>query len=253
MTQSFRQIDRDTANRIRLIMTDVDGTLTPGHGISPGVPEAVRRLEEAGITVGLVSGRTLSGLDTLATELRISGPVIAEDGGIARIKAGDELVDLGYSRQPALEALERLKKLFPGTIVEREDNKDRSVDLVFRSLEATPEQLEAYLQDVEFLDSGYILHLMQKGISKGKTLINLLSRIGDGKLSATEVMVFGDSPTDISLFERFPQSVLIINPRLSPQQSEMVTNATSFASERPFGEGFSEVALHILNLRQNLP
>ncbi|MFC2017774.1 HAD-IIB family hydrolase [Chloroflexota bacterium] len=251
MTLSYRHIDPGTASRLRLVMTDVDGTLTPGPGLSPGVPEAVRCLEETGIMVGLVSGRTIAGLEDLASNLGITGPVIAENGGVARLKSPGELVDLGYSRWPAVEALERLKRLSPGTIVEREDNKDRFVDIVFRSLEASPEDLEIHLQDVELLDSGYILHLMQKGISKGQTLKILLPRIGDGTLSDAEVMVIGDSPTDLSLFEMFPNSVLVLNPRLSSRQREMMCDTAAYSSEQPFGEGFAEVALHIVNVRQS--
>lgn len=249
MTQSYRCLDRNSAYRIKLMMADVDGTLTPGDALSPGVSEAVRRLEEAGVIVGLVSGRTLAGLEALASDLGISGPVIAENGGVARLEAGGESVDLGYSRQPADEALEKLKRLFPGAIVEREDNKDRYVDIVFRAMGIDTEELERHLEDVELLDSGYILHLMQKGVSKGGTLMKLLPRIGDGMLSIPEVMVFGDSPTDLSLFEMFQQSVLVVNPRLSAEHREIVRNTARYTSELPFGEGFAEVALHILDIR----
>jgi phosphoglycolate phosphatase len=250
MTQSYRYLDGNLANRIRLVMADVDGTLTPGGDtLSPGVSEAVRRLEEDGIMVGLVSGRTLAGLEALASDLGTSGPVIAENGGVARLEAGGELVDLGYSRQPAVEALERLKRLFPGAIVEREDNKDRFVDIVFRALDIDTEELASHLEDVELLDSGYILHLMQKGISKGRTLMKLLPKIGDGTLSAPEVMVFGDSLTDLSLFEMFPHSVLVFNPRLSPGHRERLRNIARYTSELPFGDGFAEVAFHILDKR----
>jgi len=231
-------------------MTDVDGTLTAGGDhLSADIFRAIRCFEDAGIMVGLVSGRTLFGLESLALALGISGPIIAENGGVARLKIGGELVDLGYSRPPAAKALERLKRLFPGAIVEREDNKDRSVDIVFRALGINTEELANHLEDVEFLDSGYILHLMQKGISKGRTLMKLLPEIGDGTLSAPEVMVFGDSLTDLSLFEMFPSSVLIVNPRFSPGHREMLGNATRYTSEKPFGEGFAEVAFHILNNR----
>lgn len=249
MTQSYRNIDHDLAYRIKLVMTDVDGTLTPGEGLSPGVSLAAYRLEEAGIMVGLVSGRTIAGLESLASELGISGPIIAENGGVAKLKAGDRSMELGYSRLPAIEALERLKRLFPGSIVEREDNKDRYVDIVFRSLGISTAELDSHLEDVELLDSGYILHLMQRGISKGRTLMKLLPGIGDGTLSSQEVMVFGDSPTDLPLFEIFPNSVLVVNPRLSSEHREMLRNTARYTSELPFGEGFTEVAFHILERR----
>lgn len=231
-------------------MADVDGTLTDGGDLlSPGVLEAIRRFEKVGVMVGLVSGRTLPGLESLALDLGISGPIIAENGGVAKLKVGEEAVNLGYSRQPAIRALEELKRLFPGAIEEREDNKYRSVDIVFRVLGIDIEELRSHVKGVHLLDSGYILHLVQEGVSKGGTLMKLLPKIGDGKLSITEVVVFGDSLTDLSLFEIFPYSVLVVNPRLSSKQREIMRNTARYASELPFGEGFTEVAFHIIDSR----
>ena len=251
MIQLYRNIDSELASQIRLVMADVDGTLiASGDFPSPEVFKALRRFEEADVMVGLVSGRTLSGLEFMASGLELSGPIIAENGGVAKIKAGGKILDLGYSRQPAVEALEELKRLFPGAIKEREDNKDRFVDIVFKSLGIDTEELKSHIEDVELLDSGYILHLMQKGISKGRTLMELLPDIGDGTLSASEVMVFGDSLTDLSLFEMFPHSVLVVNPLLSSEHGETLRNIAGYTSELPFGEGFTEVTYHILDSRR---
>ena len=250
MAQSYEYITPELARQIGLVMSDVDGTLTPGgDSIGTIVSDAVRRLEEQGIIVGLISGRTLRNLESLALQLGISGPVIAENGGVAKLKPNGELVDLGYSRQPALKALEKLKTLFPDHINEREDNKDRLVDVVFWSQGIPAEELRRYLEDAQLLDSGYIFHLIQKGVSKGRTLMRLLGRIGDASLSPAEVWVIGDSTTDLSLFELFPNSVFIPNPRLSIEDKQVLQDGTKYASEHPYGEGFSEVALHILNAR----
>ncbi|MFC2060859.1 HAD hydrolase family protein, partial [Chloroflexota bacterium] len=250
MNKSFHQITPELANQIRLVMADVDGTLTPGgDSISSAVLEAISLLQEQGIIVGLVSGRTLPGLESLAFHLDISGPIIAENGGVAKLKANGSLVDLGYSRQPALKALEKLKVLFPDAIREREDNKDRLVDIVIWSYGVAIEELRGHLDDTQLLDSGYILHLLPKGISKGRTLMRLLGEIGDGNLSPVEVMVFGDSLTDVSLFELFPHSVLIINPRLPVSQRELIQEHARYVSKLPFDEGFTEVASHIINMR----
>ncbi len=90
---------------------------------------------------------------------------------------------------------------------------------------------------------------MQKGVSKGITLMRLLGQIGDGKLSPAEVMVLGDSLTDMSLFESFPHSVLIINPKLPVEHRQALQEVAKYTSELPFGEGFAQVASHILKAR----
>ena len=250
MPQSYRRISPQLARQIRLVMTDVDGTIIAGgDSINPIVLQAIRGLEEQGITVGLVSGRTLPRLESMAYVLDITGPIIAENGGVAKIGVNSQFMHLGHSRQPALEALAKLKGLYPYAIKEREDNKVRLVDVVLWSLGVEVSELRKHLGKTQLLDSGYILHLMQEGISKGKTLMRLLEELADGNFSPDDVMVFGDSATDISLFELFPHSVFITNPKLTIQQSQGPKNIAGYMSELAVEEGFAEVVSHIINLR----
>lgn len=253
MALSYKQISSRLARQIKLLMTDVDGTMTTGDGsLSHAAVEAVRQLEQQGITVGLVSGRTLSGLEFLARDFGISGPIIAENGGVAKLRVDSEIVNLGYSRQPAIQALNKLKSLFPAAIQEREDNKDRLVDIVFWSRGVRTEELIEHLEDTDLLDSSYILHLVQKGVSKGKTLMGLLEKLGDGGIHPTETMVVGDSSTDLSMFELFTHSVLISNPRLPLKQRNKLQKVASYVSNQPFAQGFAEVVLHIVNVRTSV-
>jgi len=250
MSQSYRRISPQLARQIRLVMTDVDGTIiADGDSISPIVLQAIRGLEEQGIIVGLVSGRTLPRLESMAHALGITGPIIAENGGVAKIEVNSQLMDLGYSRQPALEALAKLKGLYPNAIREREDNKVRLVDVVLWSLGVEVLELRKHLGKTQLLDSGYILHLMQEGISKGKTLMRLLEELVEGSLSPANVMVFGDSATDISLFELFPHSIFIANPKLTIRQSQGPKKIAGYMSELAVEEGFVEVVSRIIDLR----
>jgi hydroxymethylpyrimidine pyrophosphatase-like HAD family hydrolase len=251
MAQSYRNITTELASQLRLVMADVDGTLTPGGDfIDQLVLESILRLEQQDIMVGLVSGRTMPMLESLAGRLSTSGPLIAENGGVAKLKADSQLLDLGYSRRPAIKALERLRLRFPGSIKEREDNRERLVDVVFWPQGIPTEELRSNLRNVQLLDSGYILHLMQQGISKGRTLMRLLGQIGDGGLTPMEILVVGDSTTDLSLFQLFPHSVLIANPRLPTADRESLRQAAEYFSDGEYGDGFAEVALHIVNARE---
>ncbi|MFC2070532.1 HAD-IIB family hydrolase [Chloroflexota bacterium] len=252
MGKSYRQITPELACQIRLIMTDVDGTLlTSGEYVNQEVVEVISRLRERGIIVGLVSGRTIPRLERLAAFAGTDGPIIAENGGSAKLNDGGELVALGYSRRPALEALEKLKTIFPGTIKEKEDNSDRLVDVAFQASGIAVSDLKKHLADIQLLDSGYMLHLLEEGVSKGNTLKRLLGEMGDGNLSLSEIMVFGDSLTDISLFEIFPHSVMVINPGLPAEQIEPVREQAEYISSLTCGDGFIEVASHIISLREN--
>ncbi|MFC1920226.1 HAD family hydrolase [Chloroflexota bacterium] len=252
MGKSYQEITEELAKRIRLIMTDVDGTLlTTGEYVSQGVIDSITGLMASGIIVGLVSGRTIPRLERLALYAKTDGPIIAENGGTAKLKTGDELFDLGYSRQSALEVFKKLQSIFPGDITEKEDNNDRRIDVAIRTAGQTADELRKHIENIQLLDSGYMFHLLQEGVSKGRTLERLVGQIADGGLSKDEIMVFGDSLTDISLFELFPHSVMIINPGLTEEHRETVSEKAEFTSSLICGDGFIEVASRIINLRQN--
>jgi len=231
-------------------MTDVDGTITDILGYVEAMAQsALRALIDDGITVGFVSGRTLPRLEPIALDIGINGPIIGENGGIVKLKTGGKLLDLGYSRAPALRDLERLKAHFPNAITSTEDDADRQVDVGFKVQGVDVAELKKHLKEAELLDSGYMLHLLQKGVSKGGTLKRILPRIGDSKLSPKQVMVFGDSLTDLSLFRIFPHSVFICNNRLSSADRAEMEKAAEYVSGLEFGAGFARVARHILKLR----
>lgn len=247
MVKSFREINLELVEKIKLIMTDVDGTLL-ARGDHPDLQtgKVLTSLQEAGITVGLVSGRTLSRLESTARKFDLKGPIIAENGAIAKLSPNDELLDLGYSKQPALDALSRLKEMYPGAIRGREDNAERFIDVVLWADGISLEEIRDRIKPTQLLDSGYILHLMQEGISKGETLVKVLDKMK--VYSRNEVMVFGDSVTDLSLFELFPNSVLIVNPGLPEGQAEVMEKKAAYVSEKQYGDGFTETALHIVSL-----
>ena len=248
--ESYLEITPALACRTRLVVADVDGTLlSSGELVSPEVAKSVHSLENCGIMVGLASGRPLTRMEPLAAELGIRGPIIAENGNIAKLNRDSNLFDLGYSRQPALKAFRKLKNTFGAAIREAADAKDRLVDVGFFADGIAHEELEKHLEGVNLLDSGYMLHLIQKNVSKGRTLTRILGFIGDGTLRPDEVMVFGDSATDISLFTEFENSVLIVNPGLTEEQTEGIRNLAKYQSELSCGNGFVEVVSYILGKR----
>ncbi len=83
--------------------------------------------------------------------------------------------------------------------------------------------------------------------------MRLLGEVADGSLSPANVMVFGDSATDISLFELFPHCVFIPNPKLTTQQRQDLKQIAAYLSHLPVEEGFVEVASHLINVRAPAP
>lgn len=69
---------------IRLIATDIDGTIIPKGGrVSEATKKVFKRAEEMGIPVILTSGRTFYGITGVAKEIGLSSPVISANGGRA--------------------------------------------------------------------------------------------------------------------------------------------------------------------------
>ena len=68
--------------RIRLVVSDIDGTLVrDDKSLSDGVTAAVRRLTAAGTPFTLISARPPSGILWMAEQLGLDGPLAAFNGG----------------------------------------------------------------------------------------------------------------------------------------------------------------------------
>jgi len=65
------------------VVTDVDGTLTDAdRRLDPGAVKVVRDLERRGIPVALATGNVLPIALGLYRSLGLSGPIVAENGGM---------------------------------------------------------------------------------------------------------------------------------------------------------------------------
>jgi hydroxymethylpyrimidine pyrophosphatase-like HAD family hydrolase len=228
-------------------MTDVDGTITSSDdSITPVIYELVRDLDSLGITMGLVSGRSLPSLERLAHSLEIGGPIIGEHGGVAKLHVDQGYLELGYSQEASLKALNKLQRLYPNRVRGLPYNNNRLVDIVFEADGMSVKELSNHLNEIDLVDSGYMLHLLPEGVNKGTTLKRLLGI--SGKLMPTEVMVIGDYITDLSLFEHFSLSVLVANPKLPREQRHLLEATARFGSDQPYSDGFIEVINHLLML-----
>lgn len=71
---------------VKLVATDLDGTLLDDHGeISEATRSSVRRLEELGMRVAIMTGRAHSSAERIAHTLGVKSPIISLDGGLVRL------------------------------------------------------------------------------------------------------------------------------------------------------------------------
>ena len=67
---------------VRLVISDIDGTLVRGDKrLSDGVVAAVKRLQDAGVAMSLISARPPSGMTWIAERLGLTGEIGAFNGG----------------------------------------------------------------------------------------------------------------------------------------------------------------------------
>lgn len=120
---------------IRLVATDMDGTLTQGGKFTPALLQAFTDLAAANIQVIVTTGRSAGWVSGLANYLLIAG-AIAEDGGLYYANGENfpeflnSITDLTSHRQQLMEIFQKLQLEFPH-ICESADNRFRLTDWTF--------------------------------------------------------------------------------------------------------------------------
>ena len=128
-------ITNATFKNLRLIATDMDGTLTQQGKFTANLLHAFEDLIAADIPVLIVTGRSAGWVSGLVTYLPVAG-AIAENGGLFYLADSAEPISLTSipnlveHRQSLSNAYQRLKSEFPH-IQESIDNRFRLTDWTF--------------------------------------------------------------------------------------------------------------------------
>ncbi len=215
----------------RLLATDIDGTLTDAElRLHPPVVATLQKLERYGLPVTLATANAMPIGYALKAYMGVSGPLIAENGGI--ILHGETLEVLG-DRKLALEAFDEMKKSFPG-VRESFTNQFRAVGVsMHRNGEIGPMKdfLSKRYPQLRILDSAYNYHLIDKQVSKGAALKRVAQLL---ELDVKSIVALGDSDVDVSMFDIVGFSVAVGNA------SEEAKRHASAVTIGKYGEGFVE-------------
>lgn len=105
----MRNLSRKLKRRlcqIRLVATDLDGTLLNNNGeISEVTRKSVRQLDELGIGLAIMTGRAHTSAEAIADDLGIKSPIISLDGGLVRLPHSDEVIFASYIRPQIVRAV----------------------------------------------------------------------------------------------------------------------------------------------------
>jgi len=239
LVKAPRWLEGAAAPRIKVVATDIDGTITDDRlRLSLKAVEAIRMLEEAGLKVVLASGNALPVVRTLKTYLGCTGAIICEGGAIVEYR--DEVRVLGSSEE-ARKALRELKERFGDRVQETWSNRYRLVDIALkRTIERSiVEEVVRGYPSLKLMDSGFAYHLVNRSVNKGLGLKVAAELMG---VSLNEVLAVGDSETDLELLEVAGFRVALQNA--PPRLKALAHHITS----KPNGEGFVEAAKLALNV-----
>lgn len=248
------------------VFTDIDDTLTT-HGQLPAAAyDALERLAAVGISVVPITGRPAGWCDMIARLWPVAG-VVGENGALY----------FSYDRKAHV-----MRQRFFATPEERRANRKRLDVLREKILREVPgagiasDQLyrEAdlaidFCEDVPALPPDQVQRILDLFAEAGATAklssIHVNGWFGNyDKLSMTRIfatdilgldleaardrMVFvGDSPNDGPMFSFFPKSCGVANVRDFAPGS---FHPPAFVTDLPCGEGFVQVADHILSARR---
>lgn len=228
-------------SRIKLIASDLDGTLLGSQGnLSARNAAALQAAQAAGLTVVLVTGRPVRMVLPLAQQLGLHGHVICTNGAATHRLPGGEGEDrVGIAPHVLQAAIPRLRQAIPGVafaleygdrvIRERSlrDDADSVPDilsvlddhqvplkLIVRGAGLDTHALNARINalcagQLEASSSGASFsEVAAHGVNKGYALARLCGLLG---LEGGQCLVFGDAHNDLPMFAWAGASVAMNN------------------------------------------
>lgn len=249
---SSKLLDANLAD-IRLVATDMDGTLTQSGRFTPELLQALTDLAAANIQVIVVTGRSAGWVSGLVTYLPIAG-AIAENGGLYYAD-GDELpislssiTNFDSHRQQLEGIFQKLQLEFP-QIRETGDNRFRLTDWTFDVQNLSVDELQKLSKLCLKLGWGFTYSNVQchiKPLSQDKAagLIQVL-RDYFPQVTSEQVVTVGDSPNDESLFNPsyFKYSVGVANVR---EYASQMQHQPKYITNTAECVGFGELARYLL-------
>ena len=219
---------------LKALLTDIDGTITdPTRRISTGSIETIRSLVDSGIEVVLASGNTSCFMDALSKMIGTKGSFIGENGGVFRAGYTGSLHITG-DQTVCRKALEVLQAHFraSGKELELFSPTYRFADLAFART-VPVDEVKSVLRDhpVQVLDTGYAIHLLSPGISKGTALVALAREMG---LVPADFLAIGDSLNDIQMLKTAGIGITVANAHPD------IKAVAQYIAGKEYGDGFVE-------------
>jgi HAD superfamily hydrolase (TIGR01484 family) len=239
-------------SNIRLIASDVDGTLTQNGKFVPNFIDTLLDLQSSGIKVFLVTGRSAGWVNALVNYLPVTA-AIAENGGLYLQPDGkqdllSDIPDLTEHRLLLENAFCQIKNRFSNLKISS-DNQFRITDWTFDVGNLTADEISAIAGQCHEMSLGFTYSTVQCHIKlahqdKEIGLTKILGRYFP-EFNQYQVLTVGDSPNDEAMFvpDKFPMSVGVAN--ILHYQDKM-THLPKYVTQASEFLGFAELAKLLL-------
>jgi len=212
----------------RAIVVDLDGTLTDAkRWLCLDAIEALRKCEAKGVPVMLASGNIVTTSVQVSKLLGLTGPVIAENGGVVHFRGQNELFG---DKKNCLEALEHVKEHLP--VKELFTNQCRLTEVCIEE-DVGVAKVKELLRDfpVDVNSTGFGIHIMPRGMDKSVGLKRACTLL---KVPIGAVMAIGDSENDIKMVQQSGIGVAVANG------TRELKAVARYVCKRPHGAGVVE-------------
>ncbi|MGD1855443.1 MAG: HAD family hydrolase [Leptolyngbyaceae cyanobacterium] len=243
---------RQTLAQIRLVATDMDGTLTQAGEFDQALFQTLAALQAGGMPVLITTGRSAGWVHGILHYLPVV-LAIAENGGLYFTKENRYPTFLqpipDNHRQLLLQQFECLRKKYP-QLKESSDNLFRLTDWTFDVTGLSLEDLQWMTDSCHQNGWGFTYSTVQCHIKplpqdKASGLTQVVAQQFP-QLAHGQVLTVGDSPNDESMFDpgQFPNSVGVANVR---HYLDALAHHPTFVTQAEEGKGFSELVEALFN------
>ncbi|MEZ7136652.1 Cof-type HAD-IIB family hydrolase [Komagataeibacter sp. SM21] len=267
---------KPSADQIRLVLADVDGTLvTKDKILTPRAIRAVERLRERGILFTITSGRPPKGMKMVIDPLKISEPIAGFNGGmmvrpdftvieartlpadtarkvigIIRDHKADPWVYNGNdwivsNADAAHVSREQWTVKFPPVVGNVEEKLDQVVKITGVSddldlMKRLEHDLQQALGDTASaaLSQPYYVDVTNRDANKGGVVMTLERLLG---IPAAQMVTLGDQPNDVLMFRKSGMSIAM--GQASPEVQKQATYVSTSCEEEGFANGIEKYVL----------
>lgn len=217
---------------IKAIAVDIDGTITDHtRKVCISAIESIRKAEDAGIPVIIVTGNILCFTRAVSVFLGTTGGLVSENGGVI----------LSQGQMKVLGDIKKAEKAY-GYLKTRPQTRDKVERVPFSDMRVSEIALFRTISeniiknvlkghDVEVYDTKFALHLTDPLVNKGTSLELVSAEMG---IKPKNIMAVGDSENDIEFLKVVGHKVAVANadPELKAVADYVTINR--------FGDGVSE-------------